>query len=74
MRKSVIQEVKCDVTKIYDEFFIYKNIIPQNASDKEKTEIIAKFLRGKNSKVFSLQVIADICKCSKSTISKLLKE
>lgn len=74
VRKCVIQEVECDVIKIYDEFFIYKNIIPQNASDKEKTEIVAKFLRGKNSKIFSLQVIADICKCSKSTISKLLKE
>lgn len=74
VRKSVIQDSKCDVTKIYDEFFIYKNIIPQNASEKEVTEIIAKYLRSIDSKVFSLQVIADICKCSKSTISKMLKE
>lgn len=74
VRKAVIHDRECSVNRVYDEFFIYKNLLPQTVSEKERIEIIAKYLREKDDKVFSLQIIANICSCAKSTISKILKE
>ena len=48
-----------------------KNIIPQNCEDsRELLKIKAKYLREKDSKIFSLQAIADILGSSKTTIQK----
>ncbi|HEL0633784.1 TPA: ATP-binding protein, partial [Streptococcus equi subsp. zooepidemicus] len=52
-----------------------KNIIPQNCEDsREQLKIKAKYLREKDSKIFSLQTIADILGSSKTTIQKMVKE
>lgn len=75
MRNSVIEGKEFCKKSIYDEFFIYKNILPQNCdNEKEIMEIKAKYLRNCNEKIFSLQIIADILGSSKTTISKLVKE
>lgn len=75
IRNSVIEGKNFCKKSIYDEFFVYKNILPQNC-DNEKAimEIKAKYLRNCNEKIFSLQIIADILGSSKTTISKLVKE
>lgn len=74
MRNSVIEGKEFCKKSIYDEFFIYKNILPQNCdNEKEILEIKAKYLRNCNEKIFSLQIIADILGSSKTTISKLVK-
>lgn len=74
MRNSVIEGKEFCKKSIYDEFFIYKNILPQNCdNEKEIMEIKAKYLRNSNEKIFSLQIIADILGSSKTTISKLVK-
>lgn len=74
MRNSVIEGKEFCKKSIYDEFFIYKNILPQNCdNEKEIMEIKAKYLRNCNEKIFSLQIIADILGSSKTTISKLVK-
>ena len=63
------------MSNVYDEMFITKNIIPQNCDDsKEILKIKAKYLREKDSKIFSLQAIADILGSSKTTIQKIVKE
>ena len=75
IRNSVVHSLKFSVNDIYNEFFNHKNIIPQGCTDnKEILEIKAKYLREQNSKVFSLQTIADILGSSKTTISKIIKE
>lgn len=74
MRNSVIEGKEFCKKSIYDEFFIYKNVLPQNCdNEKEIMEIKAKYLRNCNEKIFSLQIIADILGSSKTTISKLVK-
>lgn len=74
MRNSVIEGKEFCKKSIYDEFFIYKNILPQNCdNEKEIMEIKAKYLRNCSEKIFSLQIIADILGSSKTTISKFVK-
>lgn len=75
IRNSVIHNCPFSIANIYNELFITKNIVPQNCNDpRELLQIKAKYLREKDSKVFSLQVIADILGSSKTTIQKIVKE
>lgn len=75
LRNSIIHDHPFAISNIYEEFFITKNILPQNCDDsRELLQIKAKYLRDRDSKVFSLQVIADILGSSKTTIQKLVKE
>ena len=75
MRNSIIHNYTFNISNIYEEFFITQNIIPQNCNDsRELLQIKAKYLRDKDSKVFSLQTIADILGSSKTTIQKIVKE
>lgn len=72
---AIIHEKAFNKLNIYNELFIFKNILPQTLDNpKESLRIKARFLRGCNSRVFSLQVIADILESSKTTIQKLVKE
>ena len=74
LRNSVIYNNKFSKRNIYEELFIFKNIIPQNCSnDRVLRETKANFLRKCDKKVFSLQVIADILGSSKTTIQKTIK-
>ena len=74
-RNAIIHEKEFSALSLYEELFVFKNILPQNASrEKEILRAKAKFLRNSNSKVFSLQNIAEILECSKSTVQKLIKE
>lgn len=74
-RNAIIHEKEFSALSLYEELFVFKNILPQNASsEKEILRAKAKFLRNCNSKVFSLQNIAEILGCSKSTVQKLIKE
>ncbi|MCI9401981.1 MAG: ATP-binding protein [Lachnospiraceae bacterium] len=75
LRNSIIHDNPFVVSDIYEEFFATKNILPQNCDDsRELLRIKARYLRDRDSKVFSLQVIADILGSSKTTIQKLVKE
>ena len=75
VRNSVIHNDSFTISKIYEELFAAQNIIPQNCDDsRELLQIKAKYLRERDPKVFSLQVIADILGRSKTTIQKLVKE
>lgn len=75
LRNSIIHDHPFAISNIYEEFFTTKNILPQNCDDsRELLQIKAKYLRDRDSKVFSLQVIADILGSSKTTIQKLVKE
>ena len=75
VRNAVIHGRSFGKTNIYEELFVFKNILPQNGgSQKEILRIKAKFLRECNDKIFSLQTIADILGSSKTTIQKLVKE
>ena len=68
---SYITILLFNLSSIYEEMFITKNIIPQNCEDsRELLKIKAKYLREKDSKIFSLQAIADILGSSKTTIQK----
>ena len=74
-RNAIIREKEFSVLSLYEELFVFKNILPQNASsEKEILRAKAKFLRNCDSKVFSLQNIAEILGCSKSMVQKLIKE
>ena len=74
-RNAVVHEKSFDKLSIYEELFAFKNILPQNYNNaKDILRIKAKFLRGCDDKVFSLQAIADILQSSKTTIQKLVKE
>ncbi len=74
-RNAIIHEKEFSVLSLYEELFVFKNILPQNASsEKEILRAKAKFLRNCDSKVFSLQNIAEILGCSKSMVQKLIKE
>lgn len=75
IRKSVIQDKSIEKIDFYNELFEFKGIIPQNCISKNTLlRIKTSFLRNCNEKTFSYQVIADILKSSKTTISKLIKE
>ena len=75
IRNSVIHNSSFNLSSIYEEMFIAQNIIPQNCEDsREQLKIKAKYLREKDSKIFSLQTIADILGSSKTTIQKMVKE
>lgn len=75
IRNSVIHNSPFSASKIYEELFITKNITPQNSNNsRELLQIKAKYLRDKDSKIFSLQAIADILGSSKTTIQKIVKE
>lgn len=74
-RNSVVHGRAFIASNIYDEFFAFKNIIPQNCDNaKEILKRKAQYLRQCDSKIFSLQRIADILGSSKTTIQKLVKE
>ncbi len=75
LRTSVIHDRPFSKLNIYEELFIFKNIVPQTCyNDKEMLKLKANYLRDCNKKTFSLQVIADILGSSKTTIQKLVKE
>lgn len=75
LRNAIIHEKVFDKLSIYEELFIFKNILPQNYNNaKDILRIKAKYLRRCDDKVFSLQAIADILQSSKTTIQKLVKE
>ena len=72
---AIIHERDFSRLNVYEELFIFKNILPQNISNaKEILRIKARFLRSCDSKIFSLQNIAEILGSSKTTIQKLIKE
>lgn len=75
IRNAVIKEEELSAKCIFEEFFTFKNVIPQNCTnEKNVLEKKAKYLRNCNEKVFSLQIIADILNSSKTTIAKMVKE
>lgn len=75
LRNAVIYNNQFDVRNVFDEFFTFKHLLPQNCHDeKVLLQIKANFLRKCNGKVFSLQTIADILSSSKTTIQKFVKE
>lgn len=75
IRNSIIHNRSFDKKNIYEEYFVSKNILPQNCDDNRKLlQLKAKYLRKCNDKVFSLQVIADVLGSSKTTIQKIIKE
>lgn len=75
LRNAIIHGYSFDKVNIYKELFAFKNILPQNGdSSREALKIKARFLRECDSKIFSLQVIADILGSSKTTVQKLIKE
>lgn len=74
-RNSILYSTDLSINNIYNEFFNHKRLIPQDCTDAKRIiSIKAKYLRSFNPKVFSLQTIADILGCSKSFVSKMLKE
>jgi SpoVK/Ycf46/Vps4 family AAA+-type ATPase len=75
LRNAVIYSNPFNKRNVFDEFFIFKNILPQNCCDeKNLLQIKAKFLRNCNGKIFSLQSIAEILGSSKTKIQGLVKE
>ena len=75
IRNSVIHNCSFGKQNIYEEYFISRNILPQNCNDDRRLlQIKAIHLRKCNEKVFSLQAIADILGSSKTTIQKIVKE
>ncbi|SHH32249.1 ATPase family associated with various cellular activities (AAA) [Anaerosphaera aminiphila DSM 21120] len=74
-RDSVIYNKPLNKEKIYDEFFTFKEIIPQSCDDRRLQEKIkALYLRKCDEKVFSYSVIADILKISKTKVGNLISE
>lgn len=75
LRNSIIRDYHFSKNNVFEEYFIFKNILPQNYNNsRELLQIKAKYLRDCNEKMFSLQIIADILGSSKTTIQKLVKE
>ena len=75
LRNAVIYNNQFGIRNVFDEFFSFKHILPQNCNDdKILLPIKTYYLRQCNEKVFSLQVIADILDSSKTTIQKIVKE
>jgi SpoVK/Ycf46/Vps4 family AAA+-type ATPase len=75
LRDSIISNIELSKNAIYDEYFNFKKIIPQeNRDDKEIMKLKARYLRDFDDKIFSYAVIAEILNVSKTTVSNLLKE
>lgn len=75
IRNAVIYNKSFSISNIYEELFISQDIIPTNCTNsRELLKNKVKFLREKDSKVFSLQAIADILGSSKTTVQKIAKE
>lgn len=75
LRNTVIHNQPFSKSTVFEEFFSFKSILPQNCTDKRVAlQAKAKYLRDCNDKIFSLQMIADILGSSKTTIQKLVKE
>lgn len=75
LRTTIIHDKQLSKHDIFEELFIFKKIIPQNCNDdKEILKNKATFLRERDKKIFSLQVIANILGSSKTTIQKLVKD
>jgi AAA+ superfamily predicted ATPase len=75
MRNAVIYDYEFSKFSIYDELYIFKDILPQNCENEHLLQKKkAKFLRQCDEKVFSYAVIASILRISKTTVSKLISE
>ncbi len=75
IRNKVIHRLDYSLTNVYDEYFLYINLIPQQIDNqKHILKMKANYLREKNSKVFSYQSIADALNVSKTQVSNLLQE
>lgn len=75
MRNAIIYGREFSESSIYDELFVFKNVLPQSY---ENERVIlrkkAKFLRQCDEKIFSYAAIANILQISKTTASKLVTE
>ena len=75
LRNAVIASKEVSQTDIYNEFFSWSKIIPQNCNDKkEQNTIKANFLRSCDEKLCSYSVIATILDISKTAVSNIFKE
>ncbi|NBJ71688.1 MULTISPECIES: ATP-binding protein [Clostridia] len=75
IRNTVIIDEAFSIKAVYNELFIFKNIIPQDYDNKrELIKIKAKYLRNCNEKTFSYSTLADIFGVSKTTIGRIFKE
>lgn len=75
IRNSIIYNQEFSKYKIYEEFFIYKQLyVSDKYNAKDITIKKAKYLRECNSKIFSYAVIADILQISKTQVSTILTE
>lgn len=75
LRNSIINDTELSKNAIYEEFFNFQKIIPQeNKEDKETMKLKARYLRDFDDKIFSYAVIAEILNISKTTVSNILKE
>ena len=75
MRNAVIYKQNFSKSSIYEELFIFKNILSENyENERELQRKKALFLRQCDNKVFSYSVIGNILNISKTTVSKLLLE
>ena len=75
LRNAVIYDNQFKISNVFDEFFAFNHVLPQNCNDEKiLLQTKAIFLRKCNEKMFSLQTIADILNSSKTTIQKLVKE
>lgn len=75
MRNAVIYGCQFTKSSIYEELFIFRNILPQNyENDRLILRRKVKYLRQCDEKVFSYAVIASILQISKTTVSKLISE
>ena len=73
LRTAIIHEKEFTKSSIYEEFFTFKEIIPQTCTDeKNLLKIKVKYLRNCDNKIFSFQVIADILGTSKTNVSKIM--
>lgn len=75
IRNSIIYNNTYNKNDIFEELFMLRNVVPQNESDSRMILCMkARYLRDLDSKIFSLQAIADILGSSKTTIQKIVKE
>lgn len=70
---SIIHNNKFSKINIFEEYFSFKKILPQDLKDKKaELKIKANFLRSCNKRVFSYSSIAEILNTSKTSVSKLI--
>jgi len=77
LRNSIVHNLDFSKTMIFDEIFSFRKIGGElEFHDESKNQLLqrTKFLRERDSKVFSYSVIADILGVSKSTVSKILTQ